>query len=136
MRLFQHQLAVSVVYRDGGAGGDAAFQEATAQHGFYRVLHIAAQRTGTELGVVGLVYDVALGGLGETAGDLLLCQTAVELVDLQIDDARDVVLGQGLVEHDLIQTVQEFGAEVLPQQQHDPFLGGGVDFAVCADAAQ
>ena len=102
MRLFQHQLAVSVVYRDGGAGGDAALQQTAAQHGFYRVLHIPAQRTGTEFGVVGLVYDVALGGLGEVAGDLLVCQTAVELVDLQIDDARDVVLGQGLVEYDLI----------------------------------
>ena len=77
-----------------------------------------------------------LGCICQAAGDLLLGKTLVQLVDLQVDDLGDVVLGQGLVEDNLVQTVQELGAEALAQQHHDPLLGSGVNFAVVTDAAQ
>ena len=68
MRLCQHQFAIPAVHGDGGAGGDAAFQNLAAEHGLYGVLHIAAQRTGTELGVVGFVHNVLLGCICQAAG--------------------------------------------------------------------
>ena len=100
------------------------------------MLHIAAERTGAKLGIVGFVYDEGLGGLGEAANNLLVRQTLIELVDLQVDDLGDVVLGQGLVEDDFIQPVQELGTEGPMQQSHDPLFGVLGDFAVRLDAAQ
>ena len=72
MGLCQHQFAIPAVHGDGGAGGDAAFQNFAAEHGLHGVLHIAAQGTGTELGVVGFVHNVLLGCIRQAAGNLLL----------------------------------------------------------------
>ena len=112
--LFQNKFAIPVVHGNGGAGGDAAFQKLFAQHGFHGVLHIAAQGTGTEFRIVPFVYNVLLGGIRQAAGDLLRFQTLVQLGNLQVDDLGDVVLGQGLIEDNLVQTVQELRAAEAP----------------------
>ena len=134
--LAEHQLAIPAIHGDDGAGGDAALQQLAAEHGLHGVLHIAAQGTGTKLGVIGLVHNELLGGIRQMAGDLLVSQAAVELVNLQVDDLGDVLLGQRLVEDNLIQTVQELRTEGPPQQGFYPLLGGGVNLAVGADTGQ
>ena len=43
------------------------------------MLDIPTQRTGTEFGVIGLVNDEGLRRVRQNAGNLLICQTVIEL---------------------------------------------------------
>ena len=56
------------------------------------------------------------------------CSTS-EVVGHQVDDVGHVVPGQGLVEHDLVQTVQELRAEGALQQFVHLILGLLADLA-------
>ena len=69
------------------------------------MLQIAAQGAGTIDGIVGLVNDLGLGGVGQLDGQLLILQPLIQVGGHQVDDMGHVVPGQGLVEHDLVQTV-------------------------------
>ena len=88
------------------------------------MLQIAAQGTGSELGIKGRLHHLALGGLCQAAAKLLLQQALVELLHLQIYDLEDILLGEGLIEHNLIQPVQELRAEALLQQNIHLLPGG------------
>ena len=100
------------------------------------MLDVPAQGSCAVLGIIGRIHDGSLGGIGEDAGNLLVGQPLVEAGDLQVDDLGDVVLGQGLVEHHLVQTVQEFGTEGPAQEGFYLCPGGIVDGAVRVDAAE
>ena len=100
------------------------------------MLHEAAQGTGAEGRVVGAVDDVLLGRRGEGHLELLILQAAVELGHQQIDDVGDVVLGEGLVEHNLVQPVEELGPEGVVQQIVDGIFRLGGDVALLIDAVQ
>ena len=107
-----------------------------ADEGLHTVLHEAAQGTGAEGRVVGAVDDVLLGRRGEGHLELLILQAAVELGHQQIDDVGDVVLGEGLVEHNLVQPVEELGPEGVVQQIVDGIFRLGGDVALLIDAVQ
>ena len=100
------------------------------------MLHEAAQGTGAEGRVVGAVDDVLLGRRGENHLELFILQAAVELSHQQIDDVGDVVLGEGLVEHNLVQPVEELGPEGVVQQIVDGIFRLGGDVALLIDAVQ
>ena len=48
-------------------------------------------------------------------GELAVRQEPLELAELQVDDAPDLGLGERVEDHDVVDAVQELGAEVLPQ---------------------
>ena len=75
------------------------------------MLDIPAQRPRAELRVVRRVDDELLGRICQLAAQLLVGKTAVERVDLQIDDARDIVLRERLIEDDLVEPVEKLRAE-------------------------
>ena len=100
------------------------------------MLHIAAQRTGAELRIVGGIDDILLCGGRQLAAQLLVSQTLVQRGDLEIDDAGDVLLGQRLVEHDLVQTVEEFRTEGVVQERFHGVLRTLGDLTVRADAVK
>ena len=77
-----------------------------------------------------------LGRRGEGHLELLILQAAVELGHQQIDDVGDVVLGEGLVEHNLVQPVEELGPEGVVQQIVDGIFRLGGDVALLIDAVQ
>ena len=79
---------------DGLAGQNAAFENFLCNQRFDRVLDIPAQRTRTELRVIGGVDDQLLCSLRQLAVQLFVRKTLVERVNLQIDDARDVLFGE------------------------------------------
>ena len=54
---------------------------------------------------------------------LALVHALAQVVQLQIHDLAHLVLGEALVVHDLVQTVQELGAELALQQQVDLLAG-------------
>ena len=80
------------------------------------MLQIPAQGSCAELRVVGRVDDEGLGGGRQLARELLVGKALVERGDLQVDDAGDVLLRERLVEHDLVEPVEEFGAEAAAQE--------------------
>ena len=110
------EITVLAVHGEGVAALHLAGDDLPADEGLHTVLHEAAQGTGAEGRVVGAVDDVLLGRRGEGHLELLILQAAVELGHQQIDDVGDVVLGEGLVEHNLVQPVEELGPEGVVQQ--------------------
>ena len=100
------------------------------------MLHIAAQGTGAVLRVIGRVHNGGLGRRRQLTADLLVSQTVVELGDLQVDDLGHILLGQGFVEHDLVQTVEELRPEGAAQQRANLLLGTFLNGTVGVDAVQ
>ena len=100
------------------------------------MLQVAAQGSCTVLGVVGGVDDEVPGLLRQLTLKLLLRQTPVEGSKLQVDDADDVVLGQRLVEDNLVETVEEFRAEGALEKLLHLLPGLRADTAVGVDALQ
>ena len=92
-------------------------QDALGEQRFDRVLQIPAQGSCAELRVVGRVDDEGLGGGRQLARELLVGKALVERGDLQVDDAGDVLLRERLIEHDLVEPVEEFGAEAAAQER-------------------
>ena len=109
--LSDDKLAIFHVDRDRFAGENAASQDLFRDERFDRVLDIPAQRPRAELRVVRRVDDELLGRICQLAAQLLVGKTAVERVDLQIDDARDIVLRERLIEDDLVEPVEKLRAE-------------------------
>ncbi len=97
------QLAVLLVADKRLTGEHIAAQDALRKKRLDRVLQVAAQRSCAELRVIGRVDDKALCRRGQLALELLVGKALIKRRDLQIDDASDVFLRQGLIEDDLIQ---------------------------------
>ena len=100
------------------------------------MLQIAAERTRTVLRVISSVDDELLGLRRQLAAQLLVSQTCIERIHLQIDDLDDIFLRQRLIEDDLVQTVQELGAERTLQQLLDLRTGLLGDLAIVGNAVQ
>ena len=100
------------------------------------MLEVTAQGTCAIEGIVAVVDDEGLGGLGQLHLQLLVLQAAVQTGQEQVHDGGDVGLGQGLVADHLVQAVQELGPEGLLQQAVDlvPCLLG--DLPLVVDALQ
>ena len=70
----QNQLALAFIYRDGTAGEQITLQHLATEHGFDRVLQVAAQRTGTEFRIISLIYNKRFGFLAKRSyGDFASC---------------------------------------------------------------
>ena len=100
------------------------------------MLEEPAQRPGAVKGVIAVVDDVGLGGGGELHLQLLVGQALVEAPQQQVHDGGDVLLGQGLVAHHLVQAVEELRPEGLLQQGVHLDLGLVGDLSLVVDALQ
>ena len=100
------------------------------------MLDIPAQRTRAELRVIRGVDDQLLCSLRQLAVQLFVRKTLVERVNLQIDDARDVLFGERLIEDDLVEPVQKLGAEGVMEQAVNLVLCRLRDLAVGSDAVE
>ena len=110
-------------------GGIAGLQ-LTLQHQLrYSILHLVldgpAQRTGTVLGIKAVTGQLGHGVIVGDQGDPLLRHALAGNGEHTAGDLHDVLLGQ-LTEHDdLIDTVQELGAEGVLQVGHDRLADTG-----------
>ena len=110
-------------------GGIAGLQ-LTLQHQLrYGILHLVldgpAQRTGTVLGIKAVTGQLGHGVIVGDQGDALLRHALAGNGEHTAGDLHDVLLGQ-LAEHDdLIDTVQELGAEGVLQVGHDRLADTG-----------
>ena len=86
-------------------------KDQSRREGLHVFLNISLERSRAKGGVVGRICHKFLGLVCEADGDLSLLQALIEVRNDQIDDARDVVLAQGLEEDDLIKSVEELGTE-------------------------
>ena len=64
-------------------------------------------RPGAVDGVVAVLHHVVLEGAGEGEGDVLVLQLLAQDLHLDAHDLADVVRGQGVEDHDLVDTVEE-----------------------------
>src|SRR5690606_25136844 len=76
-------------------------------------LHRAAQWTGTERRVPADLRETLLGRGADLDRHVPLVQPILELLDEQVDDLEQLVVGQVREDDDLVDAVEELGAEVL-----------------------
>ena len=93
-------------------------------------LEVTLEGTGAEIRIEATVDDGIQGGVGELHLQLAGFETAVQVIDHQADDGADILAGEGLVIHDFINPVEEFGTEVGLQQTVHGFPGFRPDFPV------
>ena len=72
--------------------------------------------------------------VGDLNRQLLILQALVEVCNQKIYDAVDVFLGEWLVEHDLIETVEKFGTEAALEQFGNRLSCVLVDLSACVDS--
>ncbi len=73
--------------------------------------------------IITLVCQPLLGGIVYLQRNLAGCQTFGQLTQLDIHDTCHVFAFQAIKDHDLVQTVQELGAEMGPHRFHHLILG-------------
>ena len=106
------------------------------QEGFHLALDESLEGTGAIDGIIALVHNVLPGGIGEGQLQLFVCQTLAQVGHQQIHNAGNLVLGQGLIEHDLIQTVEELGTELALEQLAHLLAGLRTDLTVFINTIQ
>jgi len=124
--------AVAVPARDVDdhdlAGLDLSEQDLLRQLVFDLALNGASQRSGTEHGVEATLGQQLLGLLGDLDSHVLVSHRRLDPGDHQVDHLHDL-FGRELVEHhDVVDAVEELGAEVFLQFVVDlllhPVVGG------------
>ena len=106
----------------GVAGLQLTIQHLFGHHVLHLVLEGAAQGTGAVAGIEAVLGQSGHGIVIRLEGDALGGHAAADGIQHPAGDAADVLLRQ-LVEHDdLVDTVQELGAEGLAQLRHNGVL--------------
>ena len=86
--------------------------------------------------VEALIHNEILCLLRKLHSELLFFETAFQIRHKQIHNLEDLRALQRLVEHNLVEAVQEFGAELLPQQRLHVCLRLVADRALRRDTFQ
>ena len=110
------QTLVIGIHEQCVSGMDFGRDNLSCNQRFHMGLQITLQRTCTIDGIKALVDDVGHRSICELNAQLAVLQTAVEAFEHQAHDGADLVAGERLVIHNLINTVEEFGAEVGLEQ--------------------
>src|SRR6476661_199333 len=116
-------LAVFKVHRDDVAVGHLGLEDFLGNRVFDVLLNGAVQRTSTVFGVVAFVGHEVLGFLGELHLVAQGLHPAQQLAEADVDNAVDVLFLKRVEDDDVIQSVQKFGREGLPQGVGDGALG-------------
>ncbi len=109
--------------------GDVAAEQGSTESGLDLVGDETAQRTGPVDRVVALPDDEAPGPLGDLERDPAIGQAGADLVEHQLHDALDLGLGERFEHHDVVDPVEELGAEMGPQLVRHPVAGVRPDLA-------
>src|SRR5690606_39217857 len=103
------------VDEDGGAVGDASREEGFGEGILEVAQDGAADGAGAEGGLVAELDEEGFGGVGDLEVDFAVGEQALDLGELEVGDAQEVVARQGTEDEDFVDAVQELGAEEAPQ---------------------
>ena len=102
---------------------DTATQHLARQRGFQLAADQPLELTRAELGLVAFLREVVDQGLIEGQRHALAGGVAGHTIKLQADDMADLLLAQRMEDDDLVDAVDELGAEVSAQHVHHLGLG-------------
>ena len=88
------------------------------QRRFDLLLDGALERPRAVHRVVAAVRQIVARGVGEVEGEVAVGQPLLEPAELDVDDLPDVVALERVEDDDVVDAVQELGAEVLAQRLH------------------
>ncbi len=108
---------------------DVTAEEGAPDPGFEFVGDEPTERAGAVDRVVAFVSDKPAGVFADLERDLTIAETAAEVVAHELDDLFDFGFGEGLEQHDVVDPVEELGAEVPAQLGEDEIPGVGLDLA-------
>ena len=108
----ENDLAVLHIDDHGLADVELLPQDALRERVLDQLLDGPAQRPRAQLRVVALLGQQLLGRRGELQPDALVLQLLADPPDHQVDDLDDLVPGQLVEDDDLVDPVEELGAEV------------------------
>jgi len=77
--------------------------------------------------VEALLGDEPPGLVGHGEGEPALAEASPEVAEHEVDDPLDFGWRQGLEQDDVVDAVEEFGAEVRAKLRHHPAAGVGLD---------
>src|SRR5688572_7231654 len=100
---------------DAIAFAEIAFQHAHSQRIEDPPLDGSFQWTSPIRRIIPFLYEEFLGRIRQLDLDLTVRQTLHQSTQLDVDDLLDVLSRERVEEDDLVDTVQEFGPEMLPQ---------------------
>src|SRR5829696_1054731 len=104
------------------AVGDLALEDHLAHGIFDHPLQDPLERPGAERRVVARVGELVEGLVCELHGDLALGHLLAEALDLDLDDQAHVLALELVEDDDLVDPVEQLGAEDLAQLARDPAL--------------
>ena len=107
---------------DAIAVEDAAVEDAHGERVLHEALNGALERAGTVGAVVAGVEDGFFGGGGELECDFAVAQEFAEVVEAEVDDVGEVRFAERVEDHDVIDAVEELGAELLAELAENTFF--------------
>ena len=111
------QLSVPIrIHGQGVPCRVGAADDLLRDHRFHMGLDVPLQGAGTVDRVIAAVDDGVLGRVGDNQFQLFVLQTLAQVGQHQVNDGADFGLGQALVVDNVVQTVQELGAELALEQ--------------------
>ena len=110
------QFAILVINNQLCALRQVARNNRSAEQCLDMALQESLERTSAVNRIVAVINDILLCGIGQFYRQLLVFQTLAQSLNQQVNDTCNILLGQRLVEYNLIQTVEEFRTERAAQQ--------------------
>ena len=104
------------IHRYYGAGSRVARNYDACSQRFHLGLQKALKRTRAVYRVIAVIYDIGLGFVAQCDIQLLFGKAFSEILKLKLKDPADILLRKRLIEHYLVKTVKEFGAEAALKQ--------------------
>jgi len=112
----KRKLLAVAVNLDSSKGVKVVCDHSAGDKSFKLALDISLKGTCAVNGVIALLSDKFLSFVSDFKLKLLVLQTLSQTVQHKVDDRIYLLLGKGLVEYYLVQTVQELGTEVSFQK--------------------
>ena len=110
------------------AVADGAVEDFDGEGVLDEALDGALEGAGTVGAVVAGFEDELARGGGEGEGDLAVGEHGGELGEAEVDDAGELLFAEGMEDDDIVDAVEELGAEVLAQDGEDALGGLGEAF--------
>src|SRR5262249_39510613 len=113
--LLEEEVLALYVYFDDGPRSVAAREDLLGERVLDLLQDGAFQRARAERGLVPELDELALRGVGELELQLAIAHQLLEATELNVDDAAQVVLRQRSEDDDVVDAIQELGAEIILQ---------------------
>lgn len=133
---FCDEITVHFVNDDGCFGGDVFCDHLSCDQRFHAGLQEALQRACAVNGTIGAFDDQILGAIRDVDGNAATFQSACKVSNQKLNDAVDILLGQGTVENGFVNAVQKFGTEGTLEKLRYGSSCRFRDFSRAVDAVQ